>query len=262
MGPDEPVGSSRSNNRNRNMLIVGGLALVLVAGVVFVGVNPTGDRAGSTATDASPSPSATTAAPSPTASATDATSTPSPTATTASPSPSASTTVVTTTCAAGGACAVGDIGPGGGLVFVISGGLRYEMAPKRWSGSETPDAQQKWCQKTTTALPGTFGTLIGTGANNTVLMTDACSSGAGRSAADYAGGGKSDWFLPSKDELIAMYNYKTLIVDTATYGFAGFVYWSSSQLEANGAWSQYLDSGDQGFNYKLNTLRVRPIRAF
>ncbi len=60
MGPDEPVGSSRSNHRNRNMFILGGLALVLVAGVILAGVIPTGDRAGTTASDPSPtaSPSA------------------------------------------------------------------------------------------------------------------------------------------------------------------------------------------------------------
>ncbi|MEI7453648.1 MAG: hypothetical protein WCK04_05420, partial [Actinomycetes bacterium] len=33
-------------------------------------------------------------------------------------------------CATGGPCVLGDIGPGGGLVFLISGGLTYEMAPK------------------------------------------------------------------------------------------------------------------------------------
>ena len=59
MGPDEPVGSSRSNHRNRNMFILGGLTLVLVAGVILAGVIPTGDRAGSTTSDPSPSASAT-----------------------------------------------------------------------------------------------------------------------------------------------------------------------------------------------------------
>ena len=29
---------------------------------------------------------------------------------------------------------VGETGPGGGLVFLISGGKTYEMAPKTWSG--------------------------------------------------------------------------------------------------------------------------------
>ena len=34
---------------------------------------------------------------------------------------------------------IGDIGPGGGLVFFISGGLTYEMAPKTWSGASSDD---------------------------------------------------------------------------------------------------------------------------
>jgi hypothetical protein len=282
MGPDEPVGSSRSHHRNRNLIIVGGLALVLVAGVVFVGVNPTGDRAGTAVTDASPSPSptATTAAPSTSAPSPNVawvtpvppepllgtpaiTPTPSPTATTASPSSSA--TVVTTTCAAGGACVVGDIGPGGGLVFVISGGLHYEMAPKTWSGA--PDVLQKWCNNTTTALPGTFGTAVGTGAQNTVLMDAGCASGAGQSAADYAGGGKSDWFLPSKDELNEMYLYSKVVgFNAATYGFAGANYWSSSQSStyyvATTAISQSFFYGTQYDAGKDYTPRVRPVRSF
>ena len=102
MGPDEPVGSTRSGHRSRNMVILGGLALVLVAGVILAGVIPTGDRAGTTATDpsASATPSAT-----PSATATD-----DPT----------EEPVEVTTCADGGACAVGDIGPGGGTVVYAS----------------------------------------------------------------------------------------------------------------------------------------------
>lgn len=46
MGPDEPVGSTRSGHRSRNMIILVGLALMLVAGVILAGVLVTGDRAG------------------------------------------------------------------------------------------------------------------------------------------------------------------------------------------------------------------------
>jgi len=89
MGPDEPVGSKRSGQRNRYIVILGGLAVVLVAGVILAGVIPTGDRAGSTTSDPSPTPSA-------------------------------SATVEVTTCADGGECQVGDIGPGGGTVVYAS----------------------------------------------------------------------------------------------------------------------------------------------
>ena len=161
----------------------------------------------------------------------------------------------------GGACVVGDIGPGGGLVFLISGGLTYEMAPKTWSGG-SQDPLVAWCNDVSNTLSGIFGTAIGTGAQNTALMDAGCTSGAGQQAADYVVGVYSDWFLPSLDELNAMYGYKNSIVDTATYGFASNYYWSSSQKSESRAWYQYLFNGDQDDAGKGSTLLVRPVRAF
>ncbi len=40
-------------------------------------------------------------------------------------------------------------------------------------------------------------------------------------------------------------------------GFAAADYWSSSQNDANNAWNQNFDNGNQN-----NTLRVRPVRGF
>lgn len=141
------------------------------------------------------------------------------------------------------------------------------MAPKNWNDptNVSPvDPTIAWCNNTTTALAGTFGTAVGTGAENTVLMDAGCTSGAGQSAADYVGGGKSDWFLPSQGELQAMYNYKNSIVDTATYGFTRNNYWSSSQYDPIGgyAWFQSLNAGHQGADAKSYALRVRPVRSF
>jgi len=186
---------------------------------------------------------------------------PSSIAATASSSPSPSASVATMTCADGGACALGDTGPGGGLVFLISGGKTYEMAPKTWSGGGE-DPTFKWCD-TNTSVTGT-SKAIGTGAQNTVLMKAGCNSVAGQSAADYAGGGKSDWFLPSKDELNEMFTRsRTSGFDTATYGFVtSLVYWSSSQDTAATAWYQSFANGLRSNFFKNDAQRVRPVRAF
>jgi len=268
MGADEPVGPSRLKHRNRNMLIVGGLALVLFAGVILAGVIPTGDRAGTTATD--PSASATPGA------------TPSATAT----EDPIEEPVAVTTCADGGACAVGDIGPGDGLVFLIFGGFAYEMAPKTWNGG-SEDPLLAWCPFDPDVIDAK-GTAIGTGATNTEAMDPRCTSGAGRLAADYAGGGKSDWFLPSKDELNEMCNYsrnpaspptgsckgvQDPTFSSGTFGVASGRtidnggdlerYWSSSQYQVHTAWLQFFDGGFQyNDDYKGGTYRVRPVRAF
>ena len=158
--------------------------------------------------------------------------------------------------------ALGDVGPGGGLVFLISGGLTYEMAPKTWSGGGS-DPNVAWCDDTTTSIAGAAGTAIGTGSANTTAMQAACTSGAAIDVGTYAGGGQTDWFLPSLDELNAMYDYQGSIVDTATYGFAGFYVWTSSQVDANNAWAQFFGNGFQD-NTRTKNLGygVRPIRAF
>ncbi len=200
------------------------------------------------------------------------------------------------TCAYGyaAACSLGATGPGGGLVFLISGGKAYEMAPKAWSLSSGVDASAVWitnatncyaaglstgnqnCQ-TNNLYPGTSDAqtassvasrTIGMGSANTAAIkarmfgVDATLYAAGLASA-YTGGGFTDWFLPSKDELNAMYGYKNSIVDTAKFGFASDGYWSSSQISAAGAWTQYLGgSGEHGGDPKINAARIRPVRAF
>lgn len=46
MGPEEPMGSSRQRHRNRNLVIIGAIALVLVAGTTLVGSLTSGGRSG------------------------------------------------------------------------------------------------------------------------------------------------------------------------------------------------------------------------
>ena len=157
--------------------------------------------------------------------------------------------------------ALGDVGPGGGLVFLISGGLTYEMARKTWSGGAA-DPTTAWCNVTGTDITGAEGTAVGTGSANTTDMLAACTSGAAVSARAYAGGGQSDWFLPSKDQLNAMYNYQGSIVDTATYGFGSTSYWTSSEDPASWGWSQDFSNGSQVGLRKDLTASVRPVRAF
>ncbi len=176
--------------------------------------------------------------------------------------------------------ALGDVGPGGGLVFLISGGLTYEMAPKTWSGAGTPDSASRWCNVYTN-ITGAVGIAIGTGsANTTAMQPAACSSGAGVSARAYRGGGLTDWFLPSKDELNAMCNYsrtwtgtpptgtctmgtQNLTFASGTYGFANDTYWSSTQTAVNLAAAQNPDNGGVFDGFKDNSaVLVRPVRAF
>ena len=45
-------------------------------------------------------------------------------------------------------------------------------------------------------------------------------------------------------------------------GFASGYYWSSSEIDANLAWTQLFFNGTQNYSVKTTTLPVRPVRAF
>ena len=159
---------------------------------------------------------------------------------------------------------VGDIGPGGGKVFYVqsSGGTfacgatlastcKYlEAAPSDHSSTA------KWCSNNSSSL-GVTATGIGSGMSNTATADSTCTSGAIQVAADYTNNGKTDWHLPSKDELNQMYVNKVAIGD-----FAIAIYWSSSENDAATAWYQGFGGGYQDDADKEFSDRVRPVRAF
>jgi hypothetical protein len=70
--------------------------------------------------------------------------------------------------------------------------------------------------------------------------------------------GYSDWHLPSKEELNALYvNLKQIGVG----GFANNDYWSSTGY-SGGAWIQYFDNGGQVSKEEWLRFSVRAVRAF
>ncbi|MEI6750573.1 MAG: DUF1566 domain-containing protein [Bacteroidota bacterium] len=116
----------------------------------------------------------------------------------------------------------------------------------------------------TTSVPEGTGTAIWTGSTNTDRIISqngtvpwTFSSYAASLARSYNGGGYSDWFLPSKDELAQMFTHKTDIGN-----FADNSYWSSSEYDYQVAWIQYFDNGYQTIGQKLGQHFVRAIRAF
>ena len=154
-----------------------------------------------------------------------------------------------------------DTGQGGGIVFYITdGGLHgLEAAP-----SDQSNGSPWGC--TGTDITGATGTAIGTGSANTdAILAAGCNSGgeAANVASGYQGGGFSDWFLPSKDELDRMYTVLHLADPDPKGGFnSGSHYWSSSQISASGSWNQGFLSGGQLDSSKNFNLRVHPVRAF
>ena len=69
--------------------------------------------------------------------------------------------------------------------------------------------------------------------------------------------GKSDWYLPAKNELNTMYGNRTVI---ANFDESGTYYWSSSEYGNGGAWYQRFSDGSQSINAKGYTYAVRCAR--
>ena len=118
----------------------------------------------------------------------------------------------------------------------------------------------RWYNGAYTAT-GATATALGTGFSNTNMIIGkqgalATSYAAGVARA-YHGGGYTDWYLPSKDELNKLY-----LRQAAIGGFGPHYYWSSSEYDANTAWYQAFDISSQWSVVKSSPSWVRAVRAF
>jgi hypothetical protein len=160
---------------------------------------------------------------------------------------------VVLSCAQGGTCKLGDIGPGGGTVFYVAPDrLMANGKSPRYLEAALLETLLPWsCFLGFTEL-GTR-TNMGSGAYNTSLLKKACRGFYDQSL--NAGGGKTDWFIPSKAELQYLSKY-----------FAGInrdskIYWSSSEFGSQQAYLQLATSLGVFANKAFSYL-VRPVRAF
>lgn len=198
----------------------------------------------------------------------------------------------TSPSSAGRTSPFGEIGPGGGLIFLRSGGKTYEMAPSNWSSYETTGVS--WC--TPADLTSVTGVGIGVGASNTLALLAACTSStdAAEVASAYNGGGFTDWYLPSEDELNAMCLYSRNPAAPAApttpcnngsrfsgtqqntdfkngeFGFNSSTYWTSTYYNHSSPRLWWSGAGPLGINFNIGnpdpyptyTLAVRPIRSY
>jgi uncharacterized repeat protein (TIGR02543 family) len=154
---------------------------------------------------------------------------------------------------------IGNSGPGGGKIFYVSSGgfgpdqaWHYlEVAPKdsysyRWSTSTIVESNNI----------GT-STGIGYGKRNTeLILAKDKTAPAAKYCDDYTNSGKSDWFLPSKDELNELFKVRNVVG-----GVKSNYYWSSSEYGTSQAWEQEYD-GSQTTPYRAKASGVYPVRAF
>ena len=175
---------------------------------------------------------------------------------------------------------IGDIGPGGGIIFYHSpSGFNVIQADGSsklchyLEVSPTDLGVTSWCSQrdwrnyccniqTKKGLGyGKINTLgIINGNHQGGLTTKNC---AALACHRYSTGSTKDgeWFLPSKKELNLLYkNLGKKVMASNTTGKSR--YWSSSEHDDTYAWSQRFSDGDQDYYSKDDTYSVRAVRAF
>jgi hypothetical protein len=169
---------------------------------------------------------------------------------------------------------VGDTGPGGGIVFYVSAtnftstGSDCETTCKYLEAAPSGgDVQRSWAtdgNDINTVPLGATAFEIGSGMANTNAIQAQSGNVAATSAAvyayEYTNNGKTDWHLPSLEELNQLYSSRGEV----GVGTEASIYWSSSEseLDDDEAWYQDFGTGYRAYYGKYAPSYVRPVRAF
>ncbi len=143
---------------------------------------------------------------------------------------------------------------GGGIIFYIDATKKHGLIAAKTDQS-TGISWYNGAYVKTNAL----ATAIGKGASNTQKIVNAQGQGsyAAILCANYAGGGFTDWFLPSNGELNQLYLHKNKVP-----GLEATNYWTSSEYGKNNAYDQEFGGGFKFHDDKSFTIHVRAVRAF
>ncbi|NLE64060.1 MAG: DUF1566 domain-containing protein [Bacteroidales bacterium] len=147
---------------------------------------------------------------------------------------------------------------GGGIVcYIFQPGDGNVYVPNQTHGlictEDNLPLQYTWgCVNT---LINVFDSVLGTGMNNTRLIVNAGCGGAALACYNLVENGYSDWFLPSKHELVVLrqkINHDLMV---------GGPYWSSTEYSSDKAyripWEALATT-----TFKTDTQRIRPVRYF
>ena len=166
--------------------------------------------------------------------------------------------------------AVGDVYQGGIVFYILEeGDTGYVAGETHGLIAAVADQSSgiQWRNGNTNQTTEATGTAVGIGSANTDAIISvqgpvATSYAAGLARA-YTGGGYTDWFLPSKDELYLMYSNIGQGSSLGNIGnFADEYYWSSTEVDTYNAWKQVFYNGFQNYYFKGYTDNVRAVRAF
>ena len=164
--------------------------------------------------------------------------------------------------------AIGDVYGGGIIAYILQvGDPGYEVGKiKGIIAATTDQGSVAWITggSTQTTINGNTGTALGTGSANTAAMAaqTGYTGGAAKVCLDYRGGGYSDWYLPSRDELQKLWDAR-IAISLQTINSWQYYYHSSSESSASTNWQLYANSDWWQVNgQKSGGYLVRPIRSF
>jgi hypothetical protein len=156
---------------------------------------------------------------------------------------------------------------GGGKVFYIfqSGDQGYVAGETHGLIAALADASTaiQWAPNDITT--NTSNKAIGYGLSNTNAIISALgttASYAARTARNYNGGGYTDWYLPTLEELYQLIQMKTTI---GASSFTNYQYFSSTESLNTGSDGRYAYKVENGTRYETNRSNmygVRPVRSF
>lgn len=160
---------------------------------------------------------------------------------------------------------IGDNILGGVVVYILQrGDDDYVSGEQRGiiAATSNQSSYAYWCKNEfyNVSIPGTSHTRIGTGRINTRLICAMNGEGTNYAAGiarAYTGGGYTDWYLPSRDELALLVDMKDSIALLSS------CYYSSSEFDAQSAhivWNdRYLDTNPKCSG---GSRAVRAVRNF
>jgi hypothetical protein len=187
------------------------------------------------------------------------------------------------TCATGGSCSLGDVGPGGGIVFKVIGSTFYEAAPKTWYNSVAgySNTTLPYCGNVSNGFidprnPPSFTVVTswGGGQQNTSAFRSYCPGGAINTLMKYETATSLSWYIPNLTELNGLVDYLT----TNSRGYSllsqfeatnsGSYWTSNTSWDATWGWaidSPYFTNGTwsySGVSYNRQGAKFIPIRNF
>ena len=165
------------------------------------------------------------------------------------------------TCAQGGPCDIGDIGPGGGIVFstLADGGALLEAAPV--NGVAPWGCGTSALITTTGEGAGATDSATAAGCNDPAPVT------AAKLAESFEYAGATDWYLPSVSELKSLFKHRDKF-DCGNDGNCTTVlaegdYWSSTADATDPSAARYISfaDGTENSDERASVYYVRPVRA-